>query len=280
MTATASLEDYIKQFKQDYKKYLVSETSSVSSVDTDELLSDVSSETSSVQSRPPAKSSAKSLSSLKKRNKKAKVSQPSHLKPLHSTPLKMIQEEDEYRESQYKLSEYMPGNQFDINDYLPRARANKSQKVKEILSNMDFESESMSVISSVDTEALLQSSDEDEPSKKGKKIAKGKSEGRIKKDQKSTVKLSEFDENMSKSNRSYKEKTVKRNFDIVKPQVISFFPRKFSIETLSLSVNCSKKGSRNEYRTVKVCTCIISGSIYTHFSDCSPVTILAKTCVA
>ena len=73
---TASLDDYIKQFKQDYKKYLASETSSVSSMDTEELLSDISSETYSNDSQPLKKGSIKSISSLKKRNKKKQTRAP------------------------------------------------------------------------------------------------------------------------------------------------------------------------------------------------------------
>ena len=161
MTATASLEDYIKQFKQDYKKYLTNDTSSLtSSIDTDELLSDMSSETSSIVS-PQILNKVNLLP--KKRSKKSRVNPPSHMKPLRSTPLKMIQEEeDELAESKYKLSDYLPSHQIDINEYLPRARAAKNQKVNEFLASLDVESENLSVLSSVDTEALLQSSDEDE----------------------------------------------------------------------------------------------------------------------
>lgn len=280
MAATASLEDYIKQFKQDYRKYISSETSSVSSIDTEELLSDFSSETSSNVSQKQPKAPIKSISSLKKRPK-SKVSQPSHLKPLHSTPLKMIQEEEEFYDSKYKLSDFMPGKQFDINEYLPRARAEKNKKVQEILANLDVESENMSIISSVDTEFLLQSSDEEEEYKQkyeenGRKISEKK---------KKPEEKHEFPE---------KQKKNKVQLTMAKSQVLSVIPRRLSTETLSLSVSSSNKSKKSlsasspsaffnslvpvpkSTKALKLCTCILSGSLYSHYSNCRPVTVSAE----
>lgn len=287
MTATASLEDYIKQFKQDYKKYLSSDTGSVSSIDTDELLSDLSSETLSNTSRVP-KGSIKSISSLKK--KKTKVSQPSHLKPLHSTPLKMIQEEEEFYESHYKLSDFMPNNQKDISEYLPKARAAKNKRVEEILASLDVESENMSIISSVDTEALLLSSDEEEYDQRKKKKPKVVLD-RLEKYNTSPLKIIKKQENLAKT----VEKTKTPNLSLAKSQVLSVFPRKLTMETLSLSVGSLKKPSKSRTaytppssfssvappvqkntKKLKICTCILSGSIYSHFSNCSPAVVWAE----
>lgn len=285
MTATASLEDYIKQFKQDYKKYLSSDTSSItSSIDTEDLLSDISSETSSIPARPVPKSSVKSISSLKKRNKKTKVNPPPYMKPLHSTPLKMIQEEDEFAESKYKLSEYLPGKDFDIDEYLPKARAAKNQKVKEILASLDVESENLSVISSVDTEALLQSSDEEEVEV-----------GQYKKDRKILQKIEK-----KKNFPQIPQKTVQKPFakgskqgflSIDTTSVLSLVPKKLSLEKSSMLV-CKSKGNYsaakpsqvfNSFKPapslhpLRVCTCIMSGSLYKHYSSCKPVNILSNT---
>ena len=243
MTATASLEDYIKHFKQDYQRYLSSDTSSISSMDTDELLSDISSETSSKSSRLP-KNSIKSIKSLKKKAKKAKVNQPPHLKPLHSTPLKMIQEEEEFYDSHYKLSDYMPGTQVDINEYLPKARAAKNQKVKEILASLDVESENMSIISSVDTEALLQSSDEEDytPKKLSFIAEKPKS---FKKPEIKKFSSEKTIKNTQKEDFSFSSKDSKSPvLTLAKSQVLSFVPKRFSTQTLSLSISNEKKPSK------------------------------------
>ncbi|OMJ73660.1 hypothetical protein SteCoe_27594 [Stentor coeruleus] len=298
MTATASLEDYIKQFKQDYKKYLVSETSSVSSIDTEDLLSDMSSETSSVNSKPAGKNSIKTLSSLKKRNKKTKINPPSHMKPLHSTPLKMIQEEDELADSKTKLSNFLPNEKFDINEYLPKARAAKKQQVKDILASLDVESENMSIVSSVDTEALLQSSDEEDYVPKKENIMRGpktrdfgiKSETR-KIESDVTKKFSEKDFGRS----PLMSQSRSGNLSVAKSQVLSVIPKKLTIETLSLSVCGSKRQSRSSSsikpsdnfnnamplsskstKTLKICTCILAGSLYRHYSNCSQLTVLAE----
>ena len=346
MTATASLEDYIKQFKQDYKKYLTNDTSSVtSSIDTDELLSDMSSETSSIVSRPVPKSSIKSISSLKKRSKKSRVNPPSHMKPLRSTPLKMIQEEeDELAESKYKLSDYLPSHQIDINEYLPRARAAKNQKVNEFLASLDVESENLSVLSSVDTEALLQSSDEDEEivetkmkkdfarndwkyrenegaygNKASKAVDRGvdlnfyeKEKGRefigTEKNGKGkigTVKDSPSSNVFNGGNsslgatagldtRTNQFSAVKNaNLSIDNTAVFNVIPRKMKTETFSINLaNVRPQSKRQEYlkpsevfnsfrqtqtqlKNLKVCSCILSGSIYSHYKNCTPVTILA-----
>lgn len=298
MTATASLEDYIKQFKQDYKKYLVSETSSVSSIDTEDLLSDMSSETSSVNSKPAGKNSIKTLSSLKKRNKKTKINPPSHMKPLHSTPLKMIQEEDELADSKTKLSNFLPNEKFDINEYLPKARAAKKQQVKDILASLDIESESMSIVSSVDTEALLQSSDEEDYVPKKENILRGpktrdfkiKAETR-KPESDVTKKYSEKDFGRS----PLMSQSRSGNLSVAKSQVLSVVPKKLNIETLSLSVSSSKRQSRSSSsmkpsdffnnimpmltkntKTLKICTCVLAGSLYRHYSNCSPLTVIAE----
>ncbi|OMJ68169.1 hypothetical protein SteCoe_34462 [Stentor coeruleus] len=298
MTATASLEDYIKQFKQDYKKYIVSETSSVSSIDTEDLLSDMSSEISSVNSKPAGKNSIKTLSSLKKSTKKTKINPPSHMKPLHSTPLKMIQEEDELADSKTKLSNFLPNEKFDINKYLPKARAAKNQQVQDILASLDIESENMSIISSVDTEALLQSSDEEDYVPKKENIMRGpkKRDFGIKPE---TRKLE------SDLTKKYSEKDFGRNplisqsrsgnLSVAKSQVLSIVPKKLTTETLSLSVSSSKRQSRSsssvkpsDYfnsimpslskntKTLKICTCVLSGSLYRHYSNCSPLTVIAE----
>ena len=294
MAATASLDDYIKLFKQDYKKFLASDTGSVSSIDTEELLSDISSETSSKDSRPLPKGSIKSLSSVKQRSKKPKVSQPTHLKPLHSTPLKMIQEEEEFYDSQHKLSDYLPGQQFNIDEYLPRARAAKNKKVEEIFATLDIESENMSILSSVDTEFLLQSSDEEDYTPKTQN-SQTKTKLNSQKPEvnnisnKKTLKTSEKQEFTDFSTYS---KSKSSSLSLSKSQVVSIIPRRLSTETLSLSVGSSKKtGFSNKpsaffnsvvpnvqkpVKTLRLCTCIISGSIYSHFSNCSPVTVNAE----
>ena len=345
MTATASLEDYIKQFKQDYKKYLTNDTSSItSSIDTDELLSDMSSETSSIVSRPVPKSSIKSISSLKKRSKKSRVNPPSHMKPLRSTPLKMIQEEeDELAESKYKLSDYLPSQQIDINEYLPRARAAKNQKVSEILASLDVESENLSVLSSVDTEALLQSSDEDEEiietkikkdfprkdwkyrenegtygAKTNKASDRGvdlnyyeKEKGRefIGNEKNGKGKIANFKDspglnvnnggNLPLAGAGMDTRTNlfssgrNANLSIDNTAVFNVIPKKMKTETFSINVaNVRPQSKRQEIlkpsevfnsfrqpqtqlKNLKVCTCILSGSIYSHFKTCTPVTILA-----
>ena len=297
MTATASLEDYIKHFKQDYQRYLSSDTSSISSMDTDELLSDISSETSSKSSRLP-KNSIKSIKSLKKKAKKAKVNQPPHLKPLHSTPLKMIQEEEEFYDSHYKLSDYMPGTQVDINEYLPKARAAKNQKVKEILASLDVESENMSIISSVDTEALLQSSDEEDytPKKLSFIAEKPKS---FKKPEIKKFSSEKTIKNTQKEDFSFSSKDSKSPvLTLAKSQVLSFVPKRFSTQTLSLSISNEKKPSKyssfansanpssffnslspntkKPSKMIKICSCILSGSVYSHFSNCTPATIIGE----
>lgn len=184
MSATAELEKYIEQFKSGYKKYLPSEDSSsmASSIDTEELLSDMSSDVSSSDSyefKPKKNSHVKSLSSLKKKKKKSVkvINKPSYLKPLHSTPLKIINEEEEdpeNRRNAYNLSDFMPRQApFDINKYIPQSENQRAAKIKQIIASIDTESETTSVCSSVDTEALLESSDEEQEAvKKHKRLSK------------------------------------------------------------------------------------------------------------
>jgi predicted restriction endonuclease len=140
MSATESLDEYIRKFQNDkgkYKPSLLSSsfsetiTDTASSIDTEELLSETSSSSYSEYLNP------KKRSKLKPENRKHKkkhgpsikgLKHPSHLKPLHRTPLKIINEEDEFSSyMKYDISQYLPheygavqmGNQ-DMRNYLPK----------------------------------------------------------------------------------------------------------------------------------------------------------------
>lgn len=185
MSATESLDEYIRKFQNDkgkYKPSLLSSsfsetiTDTASSIDTEELLSETSSSSYSEYLNP------KKRSKLKPENRKHKkkhgpsikgLKQPSHLKPLHRTPLKIINEEDEFSSyMRYDISQYLPheygavqmGNQ-DMRNYLPKpVNSQIGERVRNVYYNyrQDTDSDTYSTCSSVDTEALLDSSDEED----------------------------------------------------------------------------------------------------------------------
>jgi hypothetical protein len=249
----------------------------------------------------------------------------------------MIQEEDEFAESKYKLSDYLPSQNFDINEYLPKARAAKNQRVNEILASLEEDSENLSVLSSVDTEALLHSSDEESPPKniqnKGKfheiqkKIPKNmeksfeyfnkksqnddfsvissvdtealllssdEEDHPIKKQKKPdfSLKNSKNPENPRKDFQDL-QRPKASSLSIGKTSVLNLIPKRMSLETSSISIPASKMLSKSALvwkpsdvfnsfrqqaapmRSLKVCTCILAGSIFAHQRNCAPVTILA-----
>ncbi|CAG9335558.1 unnamed protein product [Blepharisma stoltei] len=366
MSATAELEKYIEQFKTGYKKYVPSEDTSsmASSIDTDELLSETSSDSSSIDAysfKAKKTDKIKTLSSLKKKKKKSVkvINKPSYLKPLHTTPLKIINEEEEDPENRrinYNLSEFMPRQlPFDISKYLPQSESQRQAKIKEIIASLDTESETTSICSSIDTEALLNSSDEEEEEIPSKKFSLAKTAGtsthlksysinsypsvlNSKPEMSSilnprmysssidikqsgnlppkssyklgydTLPLSQSDPAF-KNQMSYDGKTMRRSeLNIQKANECSVIPRRLDISTNSLSIspissqnlksNAAKSALAkseikpsaflnsitestqslsysNSFSKLTLCTCILKGSLYSHFSNCQRVQVKA-----
>ena len=83
------------------------------------------------------------------------------------------------------------------------------------------------------------------------------------------------------------------NLSIDNTAVFNVIPRKMKTETFSINLeNIRPQSKRQEYlkpsevfnsfrqtqtqlKNLKVCSCILSGSIYSHYKNCTPVTILA-----
>jgi hypothetical protein len=191
MSATSNLENYIKNFRLTSPSIsstssgcsslssASSDTGTVSSVDTDELLSANSS--FSEYLRPSKVTKVKSISHLKKQKKHLKPLKPTHpayMKPLRRTPLKMIdEEEDENFKPSYNIQDYLPTAKQSEGFYPKPPKSNfldfslkknssfldRSKALTHFIDQISVDDDASSACSSVDTEALLQSSDEDEP---------------------------------------------------------------------------------------------------------------------
>lgn len=207
MSATESLDEYIRKFQNHKGKYnpsLLSSsfsetiTDTVSSIDTEELLSDTSSNSYSEYLNP------KKNYKLKHQNQKHKkkhtqglkgLKQPSHLKPLHRTPLKIINEEEESSlyQMKYDISQFLPHEygavqrpNLDMRNTHHQPTTNQiGDRVRNVYYNYrDIDSDTYSTCSSVDTEALLNSSDEEDIEvtiNKIKKVSQKKSQPAISK---------------------------------------------------------------------------------------------------
>lgn len=292
MSATADLESYIQKFKAGYKKYLPSETSSVSSLDTEELLSDTSSEVSSV--KPKKVNKVKSISSLKKRKKYARVNKPTHMKPYNNQPLNPINEEEETDNlrSTYLLENFMPKQSLDIKNYLPQV----NKRVSEALKAIDMDSDTTSMISSADTEDLLQSSDEEQdtlqlPTPFSKTQTSTPYKPTFASKSYNTTPLQyKSQEGLSYTPLQYSAKTEvspihssSKKLSFQKTSDLAIKSRKLSTETTSIgiapkkstftspsaffnSLSSSLKSSKSSQ--FRLCTCILKGSLFKHFKDC------------
>jgi len=170
---------------------------------------------------------------------------------------------------------------------LPKARAAKNQKVKEILASLDVESENMSIISSVDTEALLLSSDEEEEEEKVEKDHYKRVKENIKKKEQRQYFSNDGQRGVAKA----LPVSGKGSFlSIDTTSVLSLVPKKLSLEKSSMLVCRSKSGSlvlkpsqvlgnlkpTPTLHTMRVCSCIMSGSLFKHFPSCKPISILSS----
>lgn len=189
MSATSDLENYIKNFRlttysasssSGSSFYSDSSVSTISSVDTDELLSNASS--LSDDSRPMKNHKSKGTKHKKRLKTLKPAAQPAYLRPLRKTPLKMINEEedDENHRPSYNIQDYLPSSRptskaellyslppkpkFLESGYTKTSNFHdQSRALKQFIDGISIDDDASSACSSVDTEALLQSSDDDEP---------------------------------------------------------------------------------------------------------------------
>lgn len=158
----SDIQEYLNRLKFSYRNCAESiDTSTVSSIDTEDLLSESGSEQSSRQFN---RSHRKEVRPYKlTENYSKSYFRPKHKRRHQSTtgvnPLKMIQEVDENFEHSrlgYKLEDYLPQkSKLDISAYLP-------QPYRQIKDS--------SFLSSIDTLKLLESSQEEIVTRKVKKV--------------------------------------------------------------------------------------------------------------
>ena len=147
------LAKYIRSFKAVKEKPSKASIPDTSSIDTNELLSEMSSEASV---KPTKVRAIMSVQRLKQQRSEKRG------KGQRRTPLKVVQEEDEANDialSSYNLSDYLPREDFPASKSQP---SQAKQPVRLKRPHRHLEADAQSAISSVDTEALLRSSDEDD----------------------------------------------------------------------------------------------------------------------
>ncbi|CAG9320417.1 unnamed protein product [Blepharisma stoltei] len=156
----SSIHEYLNKLKSGYKQYPSSiETSTVSSIDTEELLSDTSSENSSRVFSKSHRRDVKSYALTEKYKRPSSASKPKrrHQSTTGVAPLNIIKEVDENFEHSrlgYNLDDYLPKkSKLDLSVYLPKP-------YKASLNS--------SMISNYDSQNLLDSSDEEPATKKSK----------------------------------------------------------------------------------------------------------------
>ena len=149
------LAKYIRSFKAVKEKSCKPSLPDTSSIDTNELLSEMSSEASVKPTKVRAVMSVQRLKQQRSDNKRGKGQR--------RTPLKVVQEEDEANDialSSYNLSDYLPREDFAGAKAQP-SQARQPVRLKRPHGRRE-DVDAQSAISSVDTEALLRSSDEEE----------------------------------------------------------------------------------------------------------------------
>ena len=154
MSATAKLDDYLKQFRVDFKAVEWDECS----VDTEMLLNDSISIGSEISSRY-----SKSRKSKPFRSSSTKI-------------LKTIKEEEDAQAVMYDINDYLP-NRTHINTHKSGALTSRNSKEVKLDKLHRLDTSKISVAFSEDTEALLASSDEEMSSRpKGMKTSRYKRE--------------------------------------------------------------------------------------------------------
>ena len=150
------LAKYIRSFKAVREKPPKASIPDTSSIDTNELLSEMSSEASV---KPTKVRSVLSVQQLKQQRSDKRR------KGSRRTPLKVVQEEDEMNDialSSYNLSDYLPREDFAAVKTQP-SQGKQPVRLKRPYGGRRIDVDAQSAVSSVDTEALLQSSDEEDP---------------------------------------------------------------------------------------------------------------------
>lgn len=149
------LAKYIRSFKAVKEKPSKASIPDTSSIDTNELLSEMSSE---VSVKPTKVRAVMSVQRLKQQRSDKRG------KGQRRTPLKVVQEEDEANDialSSYKLSDYLPREDFPASKAQP-SQARQPVRLKRPHGGRHIDADAQSAISSVDTEALLRSSSDEE----------------------------------------------------------------------------------------------------------------------